>query len=139
MAIKDDLFQTLYDVIEENQRLITSIAAKLQLCEFDTGGGGGGGGGGNATIEDYESGKHYKRNVMVVDTDTETVYRVLSEYTSDTVENDCNNGYLKLVGFESQIVTFDGNPTQSQINTLPDDSFVVIYSSSDTPYSPDLL
>lgn len=136
MAIQDDLFQTLYDKLLENQQLITSIAEKLQLIDI---GGGGGGGGGNATISDYESNHVYERNTLVVDTDTETVYRVLLDYTSDTVENDCNNGCLKLVGFESQIVTFNGNPTQSQINTLPDDSFVVIYSSADTPYRPDRL
>lgn len=135
MAIQDTLFQTLFEKLEENQRLITSIAEKLQLVDIS----GGGEGGGNASIEDYQSGKKYKRNFLVVDVDTETVYRVLDEYTSDTVENDCNNGHLKLVGFESQIVTFNGNPTQSQINTLPDDSFVAIYSSADTPYSPDLL
>jgi hypothetical protein len=135
MAIKDDLFQTLYDKMLEFQQLITSIAEKLQLIDI----GGGGGGGGNATISDYESNHAYTRNTLVVDPDTETVYRVLFDYTSDTVENDCNNGCLKLVGFESQIVTFNGNPTQSQINTLPDDSFVVIYSSADTPYRPDKL
>lgn len=139
MAIQDTLFQTLFEKLEENQRLITSIAEKLQLVDISGGGGGGGEGGGNASIEDYQSGKRYKRNVLVVDTDTETVYRVLNDYTSDTVENDCLNGHLKLVGFESQIATFDGNPTQAQINTLPDDTFVVIYSSADTPYSPDLL
>lgn len=131
-VVPDELFNTLLEKMLENQQLITSIAQKLQLIDI-------GGGTGNASIEDYVSNKHYVRNVLVVDTDTETVYRVLREYTSVTVETDCQNGNLKLVGFESQIVGFNGNPTQSQINTIPDDSFVAIYSSSDTPYSPDFL
>ena len=67
--------------------------------------------------------------------DTETVYRVLEEYTSVTVEDDCSNGYLKLVGFESQIVTLNHEPTQKEINALPDDSLVAIYSTTEK-YTP---
>lgn len=129
----DPIFSELLTVIRTQAELITSIAEELEKLK-----GIGGGGTGNAVIEDYVSGHKYARNTMVVDTDTETVYRVIDEYTSDTVEQDCKDGHLKLVGFESQIVTFNGNPTQSQINQLPDDTLVAIYSSADTPYSPDL-
>lgn len=129
---EDVIFQTLFDIIHQQQELITSIANKLK--QFD-----GMGGGGSATIADYQSDTHYKRNTLVVDTSTETVYRVINEYTSITVDQDCMNGNLKLVGFESQVVTFDHNPTQSEINILPEDSLVAIYSAADTPYQPDLL
>lgn len=134
MAIEsgDAVFQELYEVIQKQQQLITSIAEKLSMLD-------GIGGGGTATIADYESDKHYRRNTLVVDVGTETVYRVLNEYTSISVEQDCADGNLKLVGFESQIVTFNGNPTQSQINVLPEDSLVAIYSAADTPYVPDAL
>lgn len=134
MAIEqgDTIFETLLDVIQRQQELIASIADKIQRIDSI-------GGGGTATIEDYESNKVYKRNTLVVDTATETVYRVLVEYTSVTVEADCMAGKLKLVGFESQVVTFDHNPTQSEINILPEDSLVAIYSASDTPYQPESL
>ena len=122
-------FDRLIKVIAQQQKLISSIATKLEQLESI--------GGGSASIEDYQSNKKYKRNVLVVDTGTETVYRVLQEYTSVTVEEDCGNGYLKLVGFESQIVNFAHNPTQAEINTIPDDSLVTVYSSLDTPYIPD--
>lgn len=134
MAIEqgDVIFETLLNVIQRQQELIASIADKIQRIDSI-------GGGGTATIEDYESNKVYKRNTLVVDTATETVYRVLVEYTSVTVEADCMAGKLKLVGFESQVVTFDHNPTQSEINILPEDSLVAIYSASDTPYQPESL
>ena len=110
-----------------------NIADKLQELEI----GQGGGGGGNASIADYESGKLYKRNTLLVDTATETVYRVLpTQYTSNNVEDDKEAGYLKLVGFESEIVTFDHNPSQAEIDALPDDCVVVIYSRTDVPYVP---
>ena len=130
--IIDPTFQDLYEVIEQHQLLLASIAAKLNAIENL-----GGGGGGSASIEDYESNQDYKRNMLLVDTETETVYRVIPEsYTSITVETDCANGNLKLVGFESQIVAFDHEPTQAEINVIPDDSFVTIYNPTDTPYSP---
>jgi len=128
------VFEKLFAVIQSQQRLIKNIADKLQQLEV---GGGGGGGGGNATISDYESGKRYKRNTLVVDPATETVYRVLpQQYTSNTVIDDKANGYLKLVGFESDIVTFDHDPSQAEIDALPDDSVVVVYSPTDVPYIP---
>lgn len=128
------IFEKIFAVISAQATLIKNIADKLQELEV-----GGGGGSGNASIADYESGKLYKRNTLVVDPATETVYRVLpEEYTSVTVEDDKSNGLIKLVGFESEIVTFDHNPTQAEIDALPDDSVVVVYSRTDVPYVPDM-
>ena len=135
MAIQgDSVFEQLEAIIKTQSELIQSISEKLQQIESI-----GGGGSGNATISDYESNKDYERNTLVVDVNTETVYRVLKAYKSKTVEQDCIDGNLKLVGFESQIVTFNGNPTQSQINVLPEDTLVAIYSAADTPYQPNSL
>jgi len=128
------IFEKIFTIIKTQQLLLKNIADKLEQLEI-----GGGGGGGNASITDYESGKLYKRNTLVVDPATETVYRVLPEqYTSNTVEIDKEAGNLKLVGFESEIVTFDHNPTQAEIDALPDDSVVVVYSRTDVPYIPDM-
>ena len=136
MAVQgDSVFEQLEAIIKTQSELIQSISEKLQQIESI----GGGSGSGNAVIEDYESGKNYVRNTLVVDVGTETVYRVLNAYTSISVEQDCANGNLKLVGFESQIVALNGNPTQSQINVLPEDTLVAIYSAADTPYQPDAL
>ena len=128
MASEGREFDRLLTVIQRQQQLINSIATKLEKLESI-------GGGGSASIEDYKEGTTYKRNVLVVDTNTETVYRVLEEYTSVTVEDDCSNGYLKLVGFESQIVTLNHEPTQKEINALPEDSLVAIYSTTEK-YTP---
>lgn len=94
------------------------------------------GGGGSASIEDYVSNKTYKRNTLLVDTNTETVYRVCceTEYTSVTVDDDRRAGNLKLVGFESAIVTLDHSPTQAEVDALPQDTLVAIYSTSTPPY-----
>lgn len=94
------------------------------------------GGGGSASIEDYVSNKTYKRNTLLVDTNTETVYRVCceTEYTSITVDDDRRAGNLKLVGFESAIVTLDHSPTQAEVDALPQDTLVAIYSTSTPPY-----
>lgn len=127
----DAVFQNLVDTIQEQQRLIASIANKLdQITSI---------GGGSASIEDYESGKIYKRNTMIVFPNTETVYRVLREYTSVSMETDLalDPPVLKIVGMESQVVTFSHNPSQSEINNLPDDTLVAVYSSTDVPYVPD--
>lgn len=126
----EQIFQDLLNVIQLQQQKIESIANKIQQIESI-------GGGGSASIEDYVSGKTYKRNMLIVDPDTETVYRALTEYIADTVQNDVANGYLKLVGFESQIVTMSHNPTSDEIAALPDDVLVVVYSPTDTPYTPD--
>lgn len=124
-------FRDLLDIIQLQQRKIDAIANALERITSI------GGGGGSASIEDYESGKEYTRNMLIVDPNTETVYRVLSEYTSETVEDDIANGYLKLVGYESQVITFSHQPSQTEIETLPDDALVAVYSPTDTPYSPD--
>lgn len=129
------IFSQLISVIQEHERLLASIAEKLTQIESI------GGGGGSASIEDYEPGKVYKRNTLLVDRNTETVYRVLAEpnYTSVSIETDVRNTNLKLVGFESQIMEFDHNPSQSEIDGLPDESFVAVYSSMDKPYTPDIV
>lgn len=126
----DPIFEELVNVVKNQQEIIQSIADKISRLE-------GFGGGGTASIEDYESGKTYKRNVLVVDRNTETVYRVIpDEYVSVDIDTDASAGSLKLVGFESQIVTFAHEPTQSEIDALPDDVLVAVYSPADTPYTP---
>lgn len=124
------IFQDLVDIIQDNSVKMKLLADRIEQLESI------GGGGGSASIEDYESGKEYKRNVLIVDTTTETVYRVLSDYTSTTIEDDKKNGLIKLVGFESQLVSFNHDPSQTEINTLPMDTVVTIYSSTDDPYEP---
>lgn len=127
-----NVFTALLTIIRNQNTLLKNIAEKLEQLSI------GGGGSGNASISDYESGKTYKRNALLVDPATETVYRVLPrEYISETVDADKTNGYLKLVGFESEIVTFDHNPSQSEVEALPDDAVVVVYSRTDAPYIPD--
>ncbi len=130
-TVPDSVFDGLLEVIQQQKIMLQKIAEDLEAIESI------GGGGGTATIEDYESGKNYKRNVLLVDTNTETVYRVLRDYTSVTVEDDARLGLIKLVGFESQIVTMNHNPTQAEIDALPDDTLVAVYSTNDTPYHPD--
>lgn len=127
----DDIFQGLIDKLTLQDQLLQAIAEKLSLIEHI------GGGGGSASIEDYEPGKQYTRNMLLVDTDTETVYRVLDEYTSVSVQTDIQNAHLKLVGFENQIIEFEHDPTSAEIATLPDGAFVATYSPNDPPYVPD--
>ena len=127
----DTIFQRLLNVIKEQQAIIESITTKIQQLESI-------GGGGSASIEDYVSGKTYKRNTLIVDPVMETVYRVIAPYTSVDIDTDHANGNIKLVGFESQVVTFNHKPTQAEIDVLPDDALVAIYSSTDVPYIPDL-
>ena len=127
-----NVFTALLTIIRNQNTLLKNIAEKLEQLEL------GGGGAGNASIADYEMGKTYKRNTLLVDPVSETVYRVIpTQYVSVSVEDDKQNGDLKLVGFESEIVTFDHNPSQREINALPDDAFVVVYSPTDVPYVPD--
>lgn len=130
--MNNDVIDRLCTIIQSQQELITSIADKLKLIESI----GGGGGGGSASIEDYVPGSKYTRNMLLVDTNTETVYRVLSaEYKAITVDDDVSNGNLKLVGFENAIVSFNHDPTQDEINALPKESLVAVYSSTDS-YTP---
>jgi hypothetical protein len=132
MAQMEEIFIRLNSIVKEQQQIIESLANKIEQLESI--------GGGSTSTEDYVAGKEYKRNVLVVDTNTETMYRVVTEpgetYTSVSIEEDRRNGYLKLVGFESQIVTFNHLPTQEEIDTLPEDTLVAIYSSTDDPYTP---
>lgn len=127
------ILSNLYSAITANATKMNEIAAKLEQLEL------GAGGDGNATIEDYATGKKYKRNTLVVY--NETVYRVLSEYVSVDFETDYHGDgtpgsvKLKLVGFESGIVTYGDVPSQEEVNNLPEDTLVAIYSSTDDPYN----
>ena len=121
----ESIFQELMSVISRQQTLINALANRLEQLEI----GAGGGGTGNASIDDYESGKLYQRNVLVVNRDTETLYRV-------SVKIDRAAGHLKLVGYDSQFVTFNHNPSQAEIDTLPEDVLVAVYSTTDDPYTP---
>lgn len=124
------LFNALLAKMREQEAIIKRLAEKIQLIDHI-------GGGGSGSIEDYVSDKQYKRNTLLVDPLTETVYRVIPDtYTSVTVDADMQAGNLKLVGFESQIVTFNHLPTQAEIDALPKDVLVAIYSTTDTPYEP---
>lgn len=129
------IFDRLLEIVTATNARLKRIEDAVQNIQ-----GGGGGGGGNATIEDYTPGKFYPRNTLVVDPLTETVYRTLPRegYTSTTLANDIANERIKLVGYESQIINFDHNPTQEEINTLPSDATVVVYSPQDDPYTPAL-
>ena len=131
MASEQTIFAKLESVIKDQEKLIKSLTEKLEQLQIGIGGGSG-----SASIEDFTTNTKYKRNVLVVDTDTETVYRVIADYTSTAVQEDCAAGFLKLVGFESQIVTLGHEPSQKEIDSLPDNSLVAIYSATDTPYKP---
>lgn len=126
----DEIFIRLNRVLAEQAATIKRLADKIEQLEL------GGGGSGNASIEDYVEGKDYKRNVLVVDPVEETVYRVIENYTSVDLATDKSLGKLKIVGYESQIVTFDHSPTQAELDVLPEDTLVAIYSSNETPYHP---
>jgi hypothetical protein len=129
----DAIMQRLVDAIANQQTIINRLTSKIEQLEWSHGGGGGGG---SASIEDYQSGQSYTRNMLIVDPNTETVYRVLTAYTSISVADDIESGYLKLVGAESQVITFPHEPSQTEINNLPDDALVAVYSPTDTPYTP---
>jgi hypothetical protein len=128
----EEIFQSLNDIIAALASRVNSLANKVEQLER------GGGGGGNATVEDYEGGKLYKRNTLLVDTATETMYRVSCpvEYTSVSVEADRMAGNLKLIGFESQVITINHEPSQAELDMLPEDSLVAIYSTSANRYIP---
>lgn len=131
-----EIFTKLKNAITANSIKLQEIADKLEQLEV---GAGGGGGSGNATIEDYAEGKYYERNTLLVY--EETVYRVLTGYTSRNFDLDYHGDgtpgsiKLKIVGFESSIVTFGTEPDQETINNLPQDTLVAIYNSDDEPYN----
>ncbi len=121
-----EIITRLINAVTTNSNKLKEIADKLEQLEV--------GAGGSASIEDYAEGKKYKRNALVVY--NETVYRVLpTEYTSVDFDTDYKAGQLKLVGFESGIVTYGQDPTQAQVDALPEDTLVAIYNSTDDPYN----
>lgn len=130
----DEIFQRLNEVIASLTNKVHALADKVEQLEY----GGGGGGGGTASIEDYETGKLYKRNVLLVDSQTETVYRACcqTEYTSVSIEQDQINNNLKLVGYESQVIAFNHQPSEEELRNLPEDVVVVVYNSSSNRYNP---
>jgi hypothetical protein len=122
-----EIITRLIDAVTANSNKLKEIADKLEQLEI-------GAGGGSASIEEYAEGKKYNRNTLVVY--NETVYRVLpTEYTSVDFDTDYRAGQLKLVGFESGIVTYGQEPTQEQVDALPEDTLVAIYNSTDDPYN----
>lgn len=122
-----DVFDRLLELETAREARLKRIEDALNAIQLAT----------DATsLEDYVGGKFYKRNTLVVDALTETVYRTLPRegFTSTTLQNDLENGRLKLVGYESQFVTFNHPPTDEEVNALPEDTLVAIYSPSDDPY-----
>ena len=123
-----EIFTRLINAVTANSNKLKEIADKLEQLEV------GAGGGGSASIEDYAEGKKYNRNTLVVY--NETVQRVLpTEYTSVDFDTDYKAGQLKLVGYESGVVTYGQDPTQAQVDALPEDTLVAIYNSTDDPYN----
>lgn len=91
----DNFFQTLTSILGSHEALLRQIADRLEQLEI-------GAGGGNATVADYEPGATYKRNTLVVDPNTETMYRVIpATYVSVSIAEDTATEKLKLVGSES--------------------------------------
>ena len=122
-----EIITRLINAVTANSNKLKEIADKLDQLEI-------GAGGGSASIEEYAEGKKYNRNTLVVY--NETVYRVLpTEYTSVDFDTDYKAGQLKLVGYESGIVTYGQDPTQAQVDALPEDTLVAIYNSTDDPYN----
>lgn len=131
----EDCFNNLIELIEQQQQLIAELRAEIENIP----GWGGGGGTGNG-FEVYESAHLYKRYQAVIDPNTDTAYLVVpthggSEYTSIDVKTDCENGNLKLLGFEGQIVTFPRPPKEEEVDALPENCVVVEYNPLDTPYT----
>ena len=126
-----DVFEKLLEIVTAREARLKRIEDALKRIQI---------GSGSAVIEDYKTNVFYKRNTLVVDPLTETMYRttVPEGFTSTTFEADRAAGRLKLVGFESQVVTFNHQPTQAEIDALPEDSLVAIYSPQDDPYTPAL-
>ena len=133
----DEVFAVLVDIIHKQRVIMDELAT--QIKRIDSVGGGGGGGTGNG-FEVYESGKEYKKYQALIDPNTDTPYLVVpyggaETYISVTVEDDCAAGNLKLLGFDSQIVTFNHPPTEPEVDRLPEKAVVVEYNDMDTPYT----
>lgn len=131
----DQVFKDLIDIIHEQREIIHEMAEYLVQIKSIGGGGGTGNG-----FQIYEANHLYKRYQALIDPNTDTAYLVvpaggLDEYTSVSVKTDCQNGNLKLLGYESQIVTFDHAPQREEVEVLPENVVVVEYNPSDTPYT----
>ena len=126
-----DVFEKLLEIETAKEARLKRIEDAIKQLKI---------GSGSASIEDYKENTFYRRNTLVVDPGTETVYRTIPNegFTSTTFEADRAAGRLKLVGFESQIVTFNHPPTQAEIDVLPEENLVAIYSPQDDPYTPAL-
>ena len=125
----EECFRRLIDLVDQQRQIIHRLTEDLiKLTPGSTG------------FEVYESGKEYKRYQALIDPNTDIAYLVVpynggTKYTSVTVQQDCADGNLKLLGYDSQIVTFDHSPSPTEVNTLPENVTVVEYNPSDTPYS----
>lgn len=121
----EKIFSNLINAIKRQTELIQSIAKKVNKLEM---------GGGSASIEDFEAGKTYERNTLVVDPATETVYRVLRQYVSSDVAIDVENGDIVELSTETSIsgthvVAFDHVPSQEEIDALPNNVLVTVYNA----------
>lgn len=131
----EECFLRLQRIVAQQQRIIHRMAEDIVKIKI----GGGGGGTGNG-FEVYESGKTYKKYQALIDPNTDIPYLVVpyggaTEYISDTVENDCAAGNLRLLGYDGQIVTFNHVPTSPEVDRLPENVVVVEYNEMDTPYT----
>jgi len=120
----EKIFSNLINAIKRQTELIQSIAKKVNKLEM----------GGSASIEDFEAGKTYERNTLVVDPATETVYRVLRQYVSSDVAIDVENGDIVELSTETSIsgthvVAFDHVPSQEEIDALPNNVLVTVYNA----------
>ena len=122
----EKIFSNLINAIKRQTELIQSIAKKVNKLEM---------GGGSASIEDFEAGKTYERNTLVVDPATETVYRVLRQYVSSDVTIDVENGDIVELSTSSEVnvngthvVAFDHVPTQEELDALPNNVLVTIFN-----------
>ena len=132
----EECFLRLQRIVEQQQRIIHKMAEDIIKIKI---GGGGGGGTGNG-FEVYESGKTYRKYQALIDPNTDIPYLVVpyggaTEYISDTVENDCAAGNLRLLGFDGQIVTFNHPPQEPEIDRLPENVVVVEYNDVDPNYN----
>lgn len=132
----EECFLRLQRIVAQQQQIIHRMAEDIVKIKI---GGGGGGGTGNG-FEVYESGKTYKKYQALIDPNTDIPYLVVpyggaTEYISDTVENDCAAGNLRLLGYDGQIVTFNHPPQEPEINRLPENVVVVEYNDVDPNYN----
>ena len=131
----EECFLRLQRIVAQQQQIIHRMAEDIVKIKI----GGGGGGTGNG-FEVYESGKEYKKYQALIDPNTDTPYLVVpyggaTTYVSVTVEDDCAAGNLKLLGFDSQIVTFNHPPTEPEVDRLPENVVVVEYNDVDPNYN----